>query len=1096
MNDMTGRAPKKALMVLVTATLIVCSLPPAAGKSPGEGGAAAGPRAFVDDEFDLIVPAGELYVMSGTHNYARSVIIDGVIYVYPYDGSHNTTGVLHLKAPSITLGASGLIYADQCGWDGGAGGSRYSNDGGKGGWGPGGGRTGASSSNGNAAGGGGGGASCGGTGGPGGFGGDANDHGAQGGAGGVPGNLYNISNISMLEMGSGGGGGGASGGSGYQNGLSGYKGGGGVWLEADTVDLKGIITASGGRGGNGVSSTSWYHGSGGGGGASGGCIAILGSWVNISGTLVANGGQGGDGGAGDGSGSNGHMGAGGGGGGGGLIRVFSAYNGTAGATWIVKGGAPGTGSNHDMPFGNVYGNPGAIIFNGRPAAPAPVSPANGSTAAELRPTFTWTNSTDPEGDDFNYTVQLSTDSSFSSIALEGTDINATSFIPPTDLLEDVYYWRVCAQDKYGPGFFSPAWILRTDTAPPASSVSALAEFQTDPSFTVEWSGTDDVLGIAGYSVYVSDSGGPFAEWMSDTTETSSVFHGTDGHSYRFFSVSEDMANNRETVPAEPDAFTMVDASPPQSSLMELPAVINRTAFTVEWTGMDMTSGVKDYSVFVSDDGGQWQAWNQYTTVKSAPFTGVDGHEYRFHVRARDYAGNFEEEPASAEYRTIRIDTTRPSSNLTLGTPVFGGGPTFIGPETTITLQAADNYTGLKSIMYIIDGAPAAVYAGPLTQSRPGSHNMTYWSIDNAGNQEAPAKLWFIVDASPPATALTCTGPNVMADGKLYVTNATAFSLKAADDGSGINRTECSMDGGAWATYTEPLVQKASGNHLLKYRSVDHLGWAEAERSLEFTVDLLPPATSASPPARPVRETATIRLSASDAGCGVASTKYRVYKQGASPAEFITGVEPTVPAAADHSRDGVFVVEFFSVDRLGTTEPFRNFTVTVDTSTSLDISPLNGTKAKSKQFTLSGTVEPGSTVTVNGEPLTVGANGTFSLPVVLRKGDNTYTFASIDPVGNTATQTRTVVYSPPEVKTEEGVPMAVVLGLIVIILVLIVLLLVLLLKGRKAPGAPQPYPPPPPPQPYVPAEALPPRPSPAPPQQPPPVPPPAEPPFRP
>jgi len=1091
MNYGDGTAPKRGLSILLTAAILLSSIPLAMGQGPGEGGAATKSRAFVDDDNDLIIPAGETYWLAGTQKYARSVVINGTLMVSPYDGSHNTTGVLHLIAPSISMGTTGLIYADQCGWDGGAGGQGYPNDGGKGGKGQGAGKVGMSSSNGNAGGGGGGGASCGGRGAPGGFGGDANDHGAQGGAGGAAGSLYNLSNISMLEMGSGGSGGGASGGA-SQAGLPGSRGGGGIWLDGDVIDVRGTVSASGGRGGNGVPSVSWPHGSGGGGGASGGCIAVSGMWVNISGVLVANGGQGGDGGAGDGSGSHGHMGAGGGGGGGGLIRIYSAYNGTSGATWIVKGGPPGSGSNHDMPIGNVNGSPGIVLFNDRPAAPVPVGPANGGTVAELRPSFTWMNSSDPEGDAFNYTIQISTNESFLHNTLEVTGINETSLVASINLLEDTYYWRVRAQDRFGPGFFSPTWILHTDTTPPVSSVSPLAQYQTDPSFTVEWSGTDDNLGIAGYSVFVSDSTGPFVEWRSDTTETSAVFSGSDGHVYSFFSVSVDRAMNREPMTGTTQATTTVDVSPPESEVMELPSIQNKTAFTVEWDGMDLTSGLKDYTVYVSDNGSPFVVWKENATTTSASFTGVDGHEYRFYVTARDNAGLEEDAPAPSEYRTIRIDTSSPKTNLTIGTPIFGTGPTFMGPATTMTLRASDNYTGLKGIRYILDGAPANDYVGPLTEPRPGHHNLTYWSTDIAGNQETSVKFWFFVDPSPPVTTLTTTGPNLMVDGKLYVTNATVFSLKATEDGSGINKTEYSMDGGPWTAYTEALGQNGSGNHLLKFRSVDNLGWMEAERSFEFTVDLLPPASSATPPSRPIRETATVRLAASDAGCGVASTRYRVTKQGLSPGEFIIGMDVTVPAPADHTKDGVYTVEFFSVDRLGNTEPNRNFTVTVDTSTFLDVTTVNGTKSKSKQFTLEGSVEPGSTVTVNGQPLSVGANGSFTLPVVLKKGDNTFTFLVSDPVGNIATGTRTVVYNPPETKAEAGVPMAAVLGLVAVILLLVILIIVLMLRGRKAPPAPQPFPSLQPPQPYMPAPVGPaPGPLPAP-QQPPPVPPPSPP----
>ena len=42
-----------------------------------------------------------------------------------------------------------------------------------------------------------------------------------------------------------------------------------------------------------------------------------------------------------------------------------------------------------------------------------------------------------------------------------------------------------------------------------------------------------------YNVYVSDDGGPFTLWQSDTTATSATFTGQVGHTYAFYSVATD-----------------------------------------------------------------------------------------------------------------------------------------------------------------------------------------------------------------------------------------------------------------------------------------------------------------------------------------------------------------------------------------------------------------------------------------------------------------------------------------------------------------------------------------------------------------------------
>src|SRR5262249_5269626 len=62
-----------------------------------------------------------------------------------------------------------------------------------------------------------------------------------------------------------------------------------------------------------------------------------------------------------------------------------------------------------------------------------------------------------------------------------------------------------------------------------SSVADLPPTQTSTPFTVSWSGADDPAGsaVSGFTVYVSDSGGPFSPWLTDTTLTSAPFLGQD-----------------------------------------------------------------------------------------------------------------------------------------------------------------------------------------------------------------------------------------------------------------------------------------------------------------------------------------------------------------------------------------------------------------------------------------------------------------------------------------------------------------------------------------------------------------------------------------
>jgi len=110
-----------------------------------------------------------------------------------------------------------------------------------------------------------------------------------------------------------------------------------------------------------------------------------------------------------------------------------------------------------------------------------------------------------------------------------------------------------------------------DSVPPTSQVAALPA-QSFDEFPVMWSGQDNPggSGLAYFDVYVSDNGGPFAPWVTQTTDTSDIYFGTLGHTYAFYSVATDNANNHEAPPTTPQAQTTVSLTNTPASLDPIP----------------------------------------------------------------------------------------------------------------------------------------------------------------------------------------------------------------------------------------------------------------------------------------------------------------------------------------------------------------------------------------------------------------------------------------------------------------------------------------------------------------------------------------------
>lgn len=112
-----------------------------------------------------------------------------------------------------------------------------------------------------------------------------------------------------------------------------------------------------------------------------------------------------------------------------------------------------------------------------------------------------------------------------------------------------------------------------DESAPSSRVAALAE-NSSAEFQVVWNGLDgdEGSGIAGFDVFVSENGAPFAPWLMNTSDLGALYRGRDGLRYAFYSIARDRAGNVELPPASADAVTLVSITnrPPVASL---PAVV-------------------------------------------------------------------------------------------------------------------------------------------------------------------------------------------------------------------------------------------------------------------------------------------------------------------------------------------------------------------------------------------------------------------------------------------------------------------------------------------------------------------------------------------
>ena len=206
------------------------------------------------------------------------------------------------------------------------------------------------------------------------------------------------------------------------------------------------------------------------------------------------------------------------------------------------------------------GVPGAANFslaNGATSASTTLVASNNATAAFGQPvSLTATVSSDsvgaapPTGDVTFY--DGSTLLGVASLAAENGSDQAT-FTTQTLAAGSHVIMAIYSGDANDLG--SQQTATETIVPLPTSSVTPLASVSL-PAFTVSWSGDDSGgPGISGYDVLVSDNGGGYSTWLSDTTQTSAQFHGVLGHSYSFVVIAIDALGDRQPMPDTAQATT-------------------------------------------------------------------------------------------------------------------------------------------------------------------------------------------------------------------------------------------------------------------------------------------------------------------------------------------------------------------------------------------------------------------------------------------------------------------------------------------------------------------------------------------------------------
>ncbi|MEI7831644.1 MAG: Ig-like domain-containing protein, partial [bacterium] len=326
-----------------------------------------------------------------------------------------------------------------------------------------------------------------------------------------------------------------------------------------------------------------------------------------------------------------------------------------------------------------------------------------------------------------------------------------------------------------------------DAVAPTSKVNMLP-VASNLKMSVSWGGTDDAggSGIVAYSIYYTDNGGAWTLWMDNSTATSGIFQGVDGHTYQFYSIAQDGAGNTEAAPTVADTSTTVGISvnnPPVATAQSV-RTSKGVVKAITLSGTDPDGNALTYTVITQPTHGILAG-----TAPALTYTPATG-----------YAG--------ADSFTFKVNDGKVDSPIATVTISVNTAPVATAKSVSTSKNVAKAFTLAgtdadgNSLAYIVVTQPAH---GILTGNAPtltytpttgytGADSFTF-KVNDGMEDSAPATVSIIVDTPPVATAQSVTTAE---------DTAKAITLAGTDaDGNNLSYTVVTQPAHGILTGTKP-----------------------------------------------------------------------------------------------------------------------------------------------------------------------------------------------------------------------------------------------------------------------------------------------------
>jgi large repetitive protein len=256
--------------------------------------------------------------------------------------------------------------------------------------------------------------------------------------------------------------------------------------------------------------------------------------------------------------------------------------------------------------------------------------------------------------------------------------------------------------------------LINDIVPPVTTTDYTDGWK-NKSQKITLSATDDETGVA--KTYYSVNEGSFVEGTSFTITEEGI------HKLSYYSI--DKTGNKEAVKT---IEVKIDKTAPVTSVPDAPTAWVKEDVLVNLVSSDTSSKVA--KTYYSINGGDYVEGNSFTVEQE----GVNVVSYY----SVDHAGNQEE----VQTIEVKIDKAVPS------TAAIGIPTNWVKENVSINLQSEDQLSTVANTYYSINGG-AYIEGTSFSIEKEGVNQVSFYSVDWAGNQEEPQTIEVKIDKTSP-----------------------------------------------------------------------------------------------------------------------------------------------------------------------------------------------------------------------------------------------------------------------------------------------------------------------------------------------------------